>query len=257
MSDFALVRGNDATFSTTVDASLVGATIVFTATNGTQGLSKVPPTGIVVTDAAAGTLKIYLVPSDTVAWPIDTAPLSWALDVTLGSGKKYTVDSGTISVTQPLSPCVVSPAYASPADMAGILSPKLLAQLSAPSGDIPDGTVIQLCLDLAAAELNARIQQQYVVPVTGPASALAQLKRFNSIGAAWFLFEHRGVSDSDQAAAAAFKSWERVLKFADKIADQTYILPGASTPMASTSPTVVIGSDDEGLEWGGGCSRYA
>lgn len=96
----------------------------------------------------------------------------------------------------------------------------------------PDTTVLDDCIENAEGEINSRIGKRYATPVTvsGNTELTALLKRKTLDLAEYFLLM-RGPQVSEEKA----KRHDRVLEWADKIADGTFVLSGASTPASTAS----------------------
>ncbi len=104
-------RGDTNTYTGTVTDStgavvnLTGCTLRFTAKlnrtdadNATGAIKKYTGSGITHVNAAAGTYRITLSPSDTSALTAATLYF-WDLQLTDGSGAVFTCDKGTLTIT--------------------------------------------------------------------------------------------------------------------------------------------------------------
>lgn len=106
----------------------------------------------------------------------------------------------------------------------------------------PDSAVLDDVLEGAEGSINSRIGKRYLTPVvvSGNTELTALLKRHTLDLAEVFLLM-RGPSLSD---AKAFQR-DRVLEWADKVGDGTYVLTGAVTPESTASR-------DPLSQWSGG-----
>lgn len=110
MSDFTMYRGDTVIFSGTATAAaggaqdLTGCTLRFVAkkskrdTDGNAIISlSSPSSGVAIVSAAGGTYTVTIPPSSTSSL---TKPeyLFYNLQLTDGTGRVYTVDTGTITV---------------------------------------------------------------------------------------------------------------------------------------------------------------
>lgn len=95
-----------------------------------------------------------------------------------------------------------------------------------------EASVLDDCIENAEGEINSRIGKQYATPVTvsGNTELTALLKRKTLDLAEYFLLL-RGPSVSEEKE----RRHDRVLEWADKVGDGTYVLSGASTPASTAS----------------------
>ena len=96
----------------------------------------------------------------------------------------------------------------------------------------PDDDVLTDVVEAAEASINSRIGKRYLTPVvvSGNTELIALLKRMTLDLAEVFLMM-RGPSVSE----AKQLQMDRVLEWADKVGDGTYVLSGAVTPPSTAS----------------------
>ena len=107
--------------------------------------------------------------------------------------------------------------YFAKTDLAPVLTPRLLARLSADTGDVADDAVITSVAGLVCSEMDKVLRRVMPVPVTGPADLLADLKTTGVQMFPYYLYMRKGVSDNEAAAAAALALWRKATKDLDTI----------------------------------------
>jgi phage gp36-like protein len=123
--------------------------------------------------------------------------------------------------------------YSTPERLAARIGPLLYAQLTAEQGNVDENigndTVAQNQLNTAQQFIHRYIGNVYATPVTSPASQVSVLAGVEEDVAYWYLWsDYRGISDSDNAAAGAFKNYEAAKEWLISIRDGDAVLPGVT-----------------------------
>lgn len=101
--------------------------------------------------------------------------------------------------------------YSNPARFYARMGPRIVAGLTAESGNVPEDPIAQGVLDAASLEIDLKIGTRYLAPLPQPPgppapAPAAQLSRMASLEeqiALWFLYVRRGIGIQETAAAAA------------------------------------------------------
>lgn len=118
--------------------------------------------------------------------------------------------------------------YSTPALLAKRVGPRIFAQLTAESGSVSELPIAQGWLDAASVEIDIRIGNRYVVPVTAPAAQVSRLGGLEEQIAEWFAWVYRGIGDQESAASAAKVGYDAAMKLLDAIAAGDIDLPGVT-----------------------------
>ena len=108
------------------------------------------------------------------------------------------------------------------------------------SAPTPDEAVITDVLEAAEASIDTRIGKRYKTPVASTdTGVIALMKRMTLDLSEVFLLQRGRTIGEDKE-----KQMDRVLEWADRIADGTYVLPGASTWDSTVSRNPVASYSD-------------
>lgn len=245
MSNINVTRGKEELLTFTLtneDASpydLTGKTVTWAASNRVQSLSK---TATVATPAS-GVATVQLLAADTSTWPDFVAPLAWSLMIDGGS-----VLVGLMDVDVPAVEGGGPLAYFARTDLTPVMTPRLLARLSADTGDTADDSVIEAVIGLVCSEMDKALRAVMTVPVTGPADLLADLKTTGVQMFPYYLYMRKGINENEAAAAAALALWRKATKDLDAIvkaiAEGKRGLSGDPIVPASVDPEEHWGSEE-------------
>ncbi len=139
-------------------------------------------------------------------------------------------------------------AYFAKADLSPVITARLLARLSADTGETADDTVISGVIALVCSEMDKVLRRVMTVPVTAPADLMADLKTTGVQMAPYYFYLRKGIGENEAAAAAAMALWRQATKGLEKIvqdiADGKRGLTGDPIVPASIDPEDHWGSEE-------------